>query len=292
MQLVSVFPAAENVVAFTFDVPPYYTGLFNQFDAANPALYTITPVNGSIGADGNPCRPVSPVSVALSTTNPNVLLVTLNECMSPFPAFYDAEVTGLVGAGGASVPIGEEGTSFILGGDSSEALAPDPSYGSFFGCYRILVPPQVDAASPTRDIANPDNASALQGSIATGYVAASAKSLGTFVYGADGDYGINQGVISYKKRIIRRGICRPGGMKHAVNYGVGIPSYAKKLASPSLRQKLAADWESQIKYEPETATVTVTPKTDPSTPGLCYFIVQAQMKNGATVNFGMPVSMT
>jgi hypothetical protein len=284
MILLEVKSVGENVVRLTFDVEPYYSGLLDPPDASIPAHYSIVPVLGTSGYDGQPTRPVTVIVVTQTAGDADSLDLTLDRPMSPYPSQYVITFGGIEGSEEIAV-IGQEGMSFVLGGDPNNELAPDPTVASFYGSYRALVAPQTAAATPSRDIANPQTLSAL--ATATPYVT-SALALGTFVVDSSGDYATDQGVISYKKRVLRRAIVKPGGFKHAPLYGVGIPSYGKKLASPSLRLQLAAAWESQVKQEPETATVTVTPTTNPNYPNLTFFNLAAEMKSGQKVNFSVP----
>jgi hypothetical protein len=250
---------AENLVRLYFSQEPYFSGLLDQYDASNFALYTIT-TNPSTGLDGTPVQPVS-VLYATVGSDPNSIDLTLDRPMTAFPSSYSVAVSG----------VADEAT-----------MTPLPTSSQTFpGLYRRIVPPQLDAPVPSRDFANPQTPASLLG---TSPVSPSAIAYGTYVVDDTGDYAFDEGLVAYKKRILRRGMTRKNAFAHLPGYGVGIPAYGKKLASPSLRAQIAADWETQIKQEPETASVSVTTST---APGLCWFIVNATTRAGGSVKFRM-----
>ena len=117
--------------------------------------------------------------------------------------------------------------------------------------------------------------------------------MGTFVVDSTGDYAIESGVSAYKKRVFRRGLVKKGRFLHLPkSYGVGILDAVKQLGSSSRRDQMAADYQSQILQEPETAAASVTAQTDPSSPSMVRFIVLAKMKSGAAVSIPMLFNLT
>jgi hypothetical protein len=256
---------AENVVRLFFSALPSWTGLLDPHDASSASHYSVAPVSGSTGGDGLPAAQATPIFATVGE-DPNSIDVFLDRPMSPYPAEYSISVTGLVQAG------------------TLTTLSPDPSTTLFFGVYRALAPPSTTAAAPSADFANPVTVGTLGAGapVVPVSLAAAQTLLGTYVAGSNGDYASDQGLASYKKRVLRRGLTIPGAFAHLpTTYGVGIPAYGKKLASPSLRGRLAAEWQAQIYQEPETLSATVTAVMDPANPGLCYFVVDASMRGGA-----------
>lgn len=273
--LEAAIATSENVVRLYFTETPYVSGLYDPEDGSLASHYAIAPVAGPTGADGNPAIPVSPIFGQVGG-DPSSIDVLLDRPMSPFPAQYIVTVTGVV----------QQGTMAPMNNDPSSTQYP--------GVYRELAPAQPRSAAPSRDIANPQTLQAIQSATPVVPISLSAatKLLGTYVVDATGDYAVDEGVVSYKKRVLRRGMTSPGGFAFLPkSYGVGIPQHAKKLASMSTRARLAAAWQSQILEEPETKTATVTSFTPAGIPNLVYFVVAATMKSGGQVSFRVPVSI-
>jgi hypothetical protein len=72
---------------------------------------------------------------------------------------------------------------------------------------------------------------------------------------------------------------------------VGLLSACKKLGIPSVRQKYAADYQSQILQEPEVTACTVTALQDPSVPSLVHFVILAKTNIGTTLSFDHPLDI-
>lgn len=265
--LLSVLAISENVIRAYFSAPVLFTGLLDEGDASDPSHYLVTPVLSTTGADGNPPQTVS-VLFATIGTEPASIDLTLDRAMTPFPAQYEVAISGLIDA-----------TTFQ---NIATASAVTPAL------YRVLLPANENFVIPSRDFANPNSFGDFADPVSP---YANTALLGTLQYDDTGDYALDEGVASYKKRVLRRGITNKNGFAHLPGYGVGIPSYGKKLASASTRAKLAADWQSQILQEPETLKASVDSHVDPSNPGLVFFVVKAVMKQGKTVNFKVPVSI-
>ena len=263
----SALAIRENVIRLYFTAPVYFSGLLDPGDASNPQNYVVSPVAGTTGRDGNAPRPVSGVSVAVGTELASID-ITLDRPMTPSPAQYQVASSGLLD-GATSVPV-------------------PTATGATPALYRVLVPAVATAATPSRDVANPNS---LPDLVAVSPYANPTSALGTLVYDDTGDYALDDGLVSYKKRVLRRGITRKNGFAHLPGYGVGIPTYGKKLQRAGLRSQLAQDWQTQIGLEPETASVSVTSSVDPSNPALVYFAVRATTKAGKSVNFQLPVTV-
>lgn len=264
--LLSALAIAENVVQLAFNNVVYYSGLLDPPDASNASNYVIVAATNTVGYDGNPARPVNVVAITPVTSDlPNgapsgsVLDVTTDRPMTPYPALYSIEVSGLFTA------------------DLSQALA-NTTLG-YYGLYRELVSPSVDLPHPTRDFANP---SSLSTAINLPNPQNPAN-LGVFSV-SNGDYAFDQGMASFKKRVYRRLITRPGGFLHlGKGYGVGVPQQGKKLARPSTIRALSATAEKQIGQEPETQACSVTGRASAS--GEARFTILVKTKGGQGSKF-------
>jgi hypothetical protein len=238
LRLLATIATSENVVQLQFNFPVYLSTLLDAPDASNPTHYVFTPVANTFGYDGTPARPVMPASIAYTSPAPTGFLlgqcldVTLDRAMTPYPAQYIVSVTGL------------EST------DQVSALSL-PATASFYGLYRQVVQPSLATPSPARDFANPQSAIGAASMPNPNFA-----TLGVFGPGDDGDYAIDSGDVSYKKRVYRRMSTRKGGFIFLPpDYGVGLPYQIKQLASPSRKQEISADLEQQITQEPETLQV-------------------------------------
>ena len=258
---------AENVVRCYFSEQPYFSALLDPLDASLLTHYAVEADASTKGIDDTPARPVAVLYAEVGADTNSIDLV-LDRPLTAGPSSYSVTVAGLADA-------------------ATLTVMPAPQSSGFVGLYRRIVPPQLDSPVPSRDIANPQTPASLTG---TSPLSPAAIAYGTYVVDDSGDYAFDEGLVAYKKRVLRRGMTRKNGFAHLPGYGVGIPQHGKKLASASLRAQLAADWEAQIKQEPETAAVSVTTATDPKVPGLCWFIVSAKTKSGGSTKFRAPFS--
>jgi hypothetical protein len=275
LELLSAVAIRENVFQLTFSLPIYLSGLLDLPDGSIPSKYAIAAIN-TTGLDGNRVRPVTAVNVAYAqpisaggdlpngATYGAVLDVTTDRPMSPYPCQYQITLTNLF--------------------DTTLASALDPLNSSLavLAVWRQFVPPQVQLPTPTRDFANPQTLSAVLDPLPN---PGNPLNLGIFPV-ADGDYALDQGLVSYKKRVFRRLVTKPGGFLHlGQSYGVGIGLHGKQLAKPSTRNSLASNAESQIGQEPETEACTVNAVVDANAPGLTRFVILAKTKGGQVSKF-------
>lgn len=262
LELVSAVAVRENLVRLTFNHPLRYTDVRGRIDAADPRNYAIDAVVDSVGADGLSPRPVTPILIklaAVANAGGRVIDVWLDRRLSPYPAMYEARCLRTVAANCAAL-----GTSTAL----------------FPGL--VWAPPvAANETTPATDLANPGYESAA--------IPGSSQILGVYPVTAQGDYGTDQGLVSYKKRIVRRLTTRRGAFAHLPNYGVGLLDEVKRLALPSTRQKIAADAEGQIRQEPETLAVEVRITTG-ARPGVFFFRVRARTRVFGPVSLDIPVS--
>lgn len=259
LQLLSAEAIRENVVRLTFTVPIKFTKILDPNDASDPEHYTIAAVAGSMGLDSKPVRNVAIASVELFT--PNIVDVTLDRPMSPYPCQYTIAASGIVAL------------------ETGEALDPGTASITFFAVYRGIPPNTPSAAVPRRDIANPSLASsAISGEVTTD------AQLGVFVVDETGDYAADQGITSWRKRVFRRILSEENGFAHLPGYGVGLLSQVKQLGRPAIQGSIAAKAEDQIRQEPETVSVSVTFEQDDRALNLFRMRVQAKSNTGEEVN--------
>lgn len=262
----------ENVVRVQFDSKVNLTGLLEAADASRVEKWSLTADPSSVGLNGDPARPVRVVSASLVPVGENVseldygkfVDLVLDRPMTPFPAEYDLTWRDVFSAD--------------LGGSTSGTAR-------LAAAYRVLEQPQVQAARPARDFANPQVLAAARQSTSE---PADPYALGTFNVADDGDYAFDEALVSLKKRIIRRLTTRKGAFAHLPLYGVGIPDEAKKLGIAAVLARLAADAQAQISSEPDVAQSRVIPILDRNNPGLVYFRVLVRPRVGNPVQFDVP----
>lgn len=263
LSITSALAIRENLVRIEFNLPVNYTDVRGLVDAADPKNFVITPVEGSIGEDGLPARPVSPVLIE-QTRKPFIngrgLDIWLDRRMSPYPALYEIHCIKSIATGG--MPL-----------DSSSVF-------DFFG---VAWAPALPTSTTTTaaDIANPGYSQAIPNA---------SQILGVYPVTDQGDYATDQGIVSFKKRIVRRLTTRRGAFAHLPGYGVGLLDEVKRLALPATRQKLAADAEGQIRQEPEALDVEVTITGSATNPGLFFFRVRVRTAVFGSVGLDIPVS--
>lgn len=275
LELVDAQPLRENVVRLAFNRAVRFTQLLDPFDASDIDHYAVTADATTIGADSLPPRPVLPIVaelVLIEGAGGRLVDVTVDRSFGPYPGRYLIAVNGLRATSGQPLTIGR--TSFPFDG---LAMAPrDPS---------------LSAAASSGDFANPQT---VQGLGETGMIPASAaKLLGTFPIDGSGDYGIDRGLRSYKKRVIRRLTTAQGAFAHlaASRYGVGMANAVKALGRAGVRESLAKEAETQIKLEPETRAVKVTVDQPAATPGVTIFRIRAKTISGEDVAMDVPFSV-
>ncbi len=150
--------------------------------------------------------------------------------------------------------------------------------------------PSTEATAAASDFANPSTEFGIG---ADGVISPEAALLlGTFPIDGTGDYGIDRGLRSYKKRILRRLTVSLASFAHlaASRYGVGVAARVKQLGRAGTREELASEAETQIRLEPETAEVRVTiaAGTDPS---VTIFRVRARTRTGSDVGMDVPFNV-
>ncbi len=271
LELVAVDPVAENLIRLTFNRGVRFTGLLDPFDGSDIGHYSVTEDTSTRGSDELPPRPVRPILAELERVEGaggRLVDVTVDRPLSPYPSRYTCAVNGLRAYSGVPLTIGR--TSLVF--DGLAMAARDPSR---------------DATAAAGDFANPQTVFGLgsQGSLPP----AAALLLGTFPIDSTGDYGIDRGIVSYKKRILRRLTTTLAGFAHlaASRYGVGVTARVKQLARAGVKESLASEAETQIRLEPETAAVKVT-IVQGRDPGVTIFQVRARTLAGSDVGMDVP----
>ncbi len=256
----------ENVVRVFFSQAVYWSAWHDAGDASRANRYQITAIEGTVGIDGLPVRPVAVAFVERSVP-PDVLAlsvdVVVDRPFSPWGAQYLVEVGQI--------------RSF-----SGNDLDPTKRTAIFDGLYRALPSALTDLQVANNDIANPQTLSALLDPMP---ITTDSRMLGTYQPDTTGDYARDEGVTSYRKRVIRRLTTRKGAFAHLPGYGVLYPMALKQLGKAGLREALAADAEDQVRAEPETVDVKVSIRQEGS---LTRFIVRVKTKAGASLDLDVP----
>jgi hypothetical protein len=268
--LVYALAIRENVVRLFFSESIYWTQHGDPDDGSGIEHYIVA-AEGGTGIDALPVRPDSAIAVELVAGSGNTQVdVTVDRPFSPFGTTYRATVNGLRSATGKLLGVGQN--SFV-----------------FDGLQKGLPVPVPDLAVPTRDIANPQTRSALFDPLPDASTLTN-LGLGTYKVDSQGDIAFDEGLVSYKKRVLRRLMTRKDAFVHLPGYGVGTRDTVKKLGRPAVRDALAADAEEQIKLEPETVDVRVTVESTPT--GVFFYRIRARTNIGRTVNFASPVAFS
>lgn len=266
LQLTNVLATRENQVQLTFNEAPYLSNYLDLGDASDPRLFSVAPVSGGVGLDGQAIQGVSPMQVIAGDAS-NQLRVWFDRAMSHYPCRYVITIANTVKA------------------SNGDAL--DPGFSSFtFNANRwLFVPPSLEAHA-RRDIANPQSFSGLQGTLAL------QANLGTYVVDASGDYSYDEGLQSLKKRIYRRLVTKYNGFAHLPGYGVGLPFVLKKLGTASERARIVAEAEKQIRTEPDVLKCRVRFNQVPGAPGLFRMTILVRTRAGNDARFDFDTATT
>ncbi len=272
----STIPLAvrENVIRLEFNELVFLNGLGDQWDAGDPAKWSVSEDTSSVGADGLPARAVRVAGVELAKdVDPGefgrFVDLVLDRPLSPWPALYSVTFATIYNASKS---------------DSVSGTTP-----AFPATFRVLDLPRIDSPLIARDLANPQTLSAALEAIPNAGAQNGIK-LGTYSIDDTGDYAFDSGMASLKKRIVRRLITVPDGFAHLRNYGVGILRYVKQLASVELQSRLATIAEEQISREPEVAKCRVVFLAVSGRPGLYHLRIYVRTRQGLSQRFEMPLS--
>ncbi len=255
ISLLSALALRENMVRLYFDGPVYYSRVLDHGDAFDVARYIFSFDPDSRDSYGSAPRGVLPAQV--DRPEPDVLDVWVDRKLSSFPAVYLVDVNGLLHA---------------------ETLEPLLLHSAtFHGLQAGIAPPTMDAGISNRDLANPQVTTQTP----------NPAGLGTFPVDETGDWARDEGIVSYKKRCLRRLSTRKGAYKHLPNYGINAYQSVKALARPGLIEQMTKDAEDQIRQEPETIDVRVSVVRQGP---LTYFRIRSRCSLGSgVVDFIAPV---
>ncbi len=270
LELLDALAIRENVVRLTFNVAPQFTKLLTPNDASNPKRFQFTPQALPLGLDGQAARAVLPVLVErprVAGAFGTILDVTLDRMMSPWPSQYIVAVNQLVSVDGALLASGKTSRMFVA-------------------VYRTLRPQSTSDPTPSRDIANPQTYQAQLDPLPQ---AGDPLALGVIPIDSSGDYAFDSGITQLKKRVFRRLLTPKGAFSALPNYGVGVPTYGKKLALEGVRQEIAQEAQKQISQEPDVAAVSVTAITSPENPACTIFRIRIRVAGSAgNAEFDVP----
>lgn len=249
----------ENVVRVEFSEVVNFTGLLEPEDVSLPSHWLVTADASTTGMAGDAARVVGVIGVELAGSNAGVETVDLGRFvnllldrpMTPYPGVYAVTWTD------------------ISASDFSSSVSGSTT---IFGAYRVLAKPTIESPRRSKDFAAPVDP----------------FQLGTFGIDETGDYAMEEGIVSLKKRIVRRLTTKKGAFLHLPTYGVGIPQELKKLATNETLSRLRGDAELQISEEPDVQQVKVTLVIDPTVPDLVRFRVAVKPKLGNAVAFEVP----
>ncbi len=263
INLLSALAVRENVVRLEFDVAPYFSSVLDPGDGSDPARYAITPDPSSRGNDGFPPRSVFVAMAQLS--GPTSIDIWTDRKLSPFPAVYEVTVNSLLDAA-------------TLGNLNIYRA-------TFLGLRAGRPSPQPQNVISNADIANPQTFRGALGSLSV----PSDALLGTLPVDETGDLAKDEGLESYRKRVLRRLSTKKDRYLHLPGYGVLAVSSVKMLARPGTIQSIAADAEEQIRQEPETVDVRVDVVTQGS---LAFYRIKVRCSFGQTVDLLAPIAIT
>lgn len=271
LRVVSAQAIRENCIRISFSEPPRYTRDLDANDASNPRRFSVTTVPGTIGLDDAPVRPVRPCRVDVSQellAGGASLDVWVDRHMTAWPSQYVISANQLVS--GAGLPLDADFTSAPL-----------------YGLQWVSPPNIAELAAPRRDFAQPDSLAALLDPIGS----TAADLLGTLPIDATGDYATDDGITTYKKRILRRLTTRKGAFLHMPDYGVGVLEHMKRVGYPDVRATIVSDAEVQVRQEPETITCSVKMTLSPDR-SAWFLVVRATTKSFGFVSLAAPFSPT
>ena len=249
LQLLTALAIRENVVRLTFNEAPIFTGVLDPHDGSDSERYVITPMPGTMPDGGDP-RPVTTIIVTQvreAMALGLIIDVTVDRPFDGYPGRYLVAVNQLV--------------------SSSSGVLLDPLHSSlaFDGLVQVSTPKTLDVAVPIRDFANPQTLSGLLDPLPS---TTDVGLLGSIPMGGDGDYAFDEGITSYKKRLLRRLTSAKNRFAHLPGYGLGPGAKLKQLGKQSVRAAFEADARQQVMQEPETVEASANLIVDPNVPGL------------------------
>jgi hypothetical protein len=251
MRIVSAGAAAGNRLRIGFSLPPKFTRTYVPDDSARPGVFSLLPVTGSKGPNGEEVLPILVATCerppSTETTDLTYLDVVLESPMMGSPALYELRILQAIHA--TTGEILATGSVLVLGVDE------------------VQLPPSTNVERSARDFADTDI-------------------LGTMDIGPDGDYLSDSGVEAFKARVVRRALVKRNGFPWAPNYGLGLGEYVKQNPRGQTITNLAVSAESQFRQDPSASQVSVTLTRDG---GVLRMTVDATLKDGTTRRLKVPI---
>lgn len=263
ISLLHALAIRENAIRLTFDADVYFSAVLDPGDASNPSRYSVVADATSVGSDGLPPRNVFAAIAEL--IEPTVVQLWTDRKLSPYPSLYTINLNGIL-----------------------QDVTLDPLVvfsAGFYGLQAGVPVPTADRAISNADIANPQTLSGALDPLSQ----PTDSVLGTYPIDDTGDVARDEGLQSYKKRVLRRLSTRKGRYAHLPGYGTLAFDSLKKLGRPGLLQDIAADAEAQILEEPETVKVQVRIAMQG---GLAFFRIRIRCSFGQTFDMTAPVLVT
>lgn len=113
--------------------------------------------------------------------------------------------------------------------------------------------------------------------------------LGTYQVSPQGDFALDRGVASLRKRIYRRILTSTGDFFHLVDYGTRLQ--LKSTFKVDTAQVLQARIQAQIMREPEVASCTVQVYRVRNTPDVLVVLAKVATRNGDPLTLQVPISI-
>lgn len=261
----------ENVIRVAFSEVVYASDLGDAEDAIRSATWALATLPLSRGLDSFAPREVAVVGASIPTEVDGVPPVdvgryvdlALDRPLSPWPAAYTLTPGGVWNA-----------ARTILAGVAVLSVE---------GAYRELVRPSVEQGSESHDLANPQSRIAAVSVDAQGDAA-----LGCFAVDDTGDYALDSGVTSFRKRVLRVITTAKNGFAHLPGYGAGLVQKMKQTGTTARLAALVTDVETQVRRDPDCLSVEARTTLSPTRPGLMRMDVFAQPKHGKALRFEVP----
>lgn len=256
LTLLSALAIRENVVRLTFSAPIYFSELLDPHDASDPERYSLVADTSTVGLDGLVARQVAPALAEVAGAGGSLIDLYSDRPFSPYPAVYRVSANNV-----------RDLTGMVILAGSASAL--------FYGLQAGYEPAQKTPAQ--KDFANPQSGLTILG---VNGVALTDAMLGSYVADASGDYASDAGVVSLKKRLLRRILARKGRFAHLPAYGCSLLDRVKELASARVRGDLRAEIEQQAKEEPEVVGASCEIFQHPTARGTWVVRVRVKTKFG------------
>lgn len=268
LRLIRADPIADNKVRLSFNQAVRFTGILDPNDASSRHRYSIAAVENTL-ANGTTPRAVFPAVPQQTAGGSQIDLIT-DRHFDGYPGRYLVTVNQLRAISGGLLDPAHTTVEF----DGLDA-------------FKLVATPSNQL--PNRDIANPQTYLAMLDPLPETDVEVI---LGSIPIAESGDYAFDHGLVSFKKRVIRRVVSSKKRFAHIPGYGVGIVQEIKRLGSAAKRAELSAESRKQIMQEPECIDCSVDIVPDSTKPGLYRMRIRARTKTSGDVAVDIPLIAT